>query len=94
MAKTGRKSGSILVVFLLELISLVGLAVLAYFLRFTENFAVIKQDYSCGTFTLSKEGPPFKDSIVFSGLKATEYYLIFGLGPVLMVMVLRVVSAL
>ncbi len=87
MTKTGRKSASILVVFLLELISLAGLAVLAYFLRETDRFSVIERDYSCIDPNLkqNKDGPPFKESIVFGSIKTTEYYLIFGLGPILMV---------
>lgn len=86
-AKSGRKSGTTLIVFLLELASLAGLAVLAYFLRFTDQFDVVKRDYNCAdqSVNLEKNGPTFKDSIVFGSLTSTEYYLILGLGPILVV---------
>lgn len=86
-AKAGRKSGTTLVVFLLELVSLAGLIVLAYFLRFTEKFAVVERDFNCAdpSFNLKKKGPDFKDSIIFGSLTVTEYYLIHGLGPILLV---------
>ena len=81
--KPGRKSCSIALVFLFELASIVGLGVLAFLLRYTETFDVVKRNFSCKDESLTyPKNPDYKDSIIFSSATHQQIYLSSLLVPI------------